>query len=138
MAMTVYTGAVRDALVELADAEYQQRVWTGESAEGEMSSLVENVERLFTDSGLGDALERTHPVYGSQVDDEFRRLDRLVSRIDGARSPDEILRDPLLAEVRQLASEILRAFDQRGRSGDILHAASRDSARPARTPDQRS
>jgi hypothetical protein len=76
-----------------------------------MSSFDESVERLFSDSGLGDALERTDPVYGSQVDDEFRRLDRLVSRIDGARSPAEILRDPLLAEVRQLASEILRALD---------------------------
>ncbi len=76
-----------------------------------MSSFVENVERLFTDSGLANALERTDPVYGSQVDDEFRRLDGLVSCIDGTRSPDEILRDPLLAEVRQLASEILRALD---------------------------
>jgi hypothetical protein len=76
-----------------------------------MSSFDECVERLFTDSGLSDALERTDPVYGSQLDDEFRRLDDLVSRIDAARSPAEILRDPLLIEVRQLASEILRALD---------------------------
>jgi hypothetical protein len=109
--MSVYTETVRNALVELADAEYQQRVWSGESAENEMSSFDEAVERLFGDSGLGLALDRTDPVYGSQIDDEFRRLDHLVGRIDGARSPSEILRDPLLSEVRTLASEILRALD---------------------------
>jgi hypothetical protein len=109
--MAVYTEAVRDALAELADAEYQQRVWTGESAKNEMSSFDEAVERLFGDSGLGLALERTDPVYGAQIDEELRRLDHLVVRMDGARTPSEILRDPLLSEVRTLASEILRALE---------------------------
>ena len=55
------------------------------------------------------ALERGS-VYGSHLDDELRKLDDLVRQIDGARSPAEILRDPLLDSVRQLASEILRAL----------------------------
>ena len=108
--MSVYTETVREALTELSDAEYQRRVWTGQGAANEMSSFDESVERLFGDSGLSIALERGS-VYGSHVDDELRKLDDLVGRIDGARSPSEILRDPLLDPVRQLASEILRALN---------------------------
>jgi hypothetical protein len=103
--------AVREALVELADVEYQRRVWTGKDADGEMSSFVEVVERLYGDSGLGDALDRTDSVFGSDVDDGLRRLRLLVARIDGARSPAEIIQDPLLADARQFASEILRWLD---------------------------
>jgi hypothetical protein len=37
--MRVYSETVRSALAELADANYQQRVWTGGAAD-EMSSLM--------------------------------------------------------------------------------------------------
>lgn len=119
LVMSVYTEMVNEALVELSDANYQRRVWTGGGAANEMSSFDECVDRLFGDSGLDFALERGEPVYGSRLDDELRRLGDLVRRIDGSRSPDDVLRDPLLEPVRQLASEILLALDQRGRSGVI-------------------
>jgi hypothetical protein len=48
---------VRAVLDELADDQYQSRVWTGKDPAGEMSSFVECVERLFDDSGLDDALD---------------------------------------------------------------------------------
>lgn len=41
---------IRSALEELADSEYQGRVWTGHESGGEMSFFVESVSRLFDDS----------------------------------------------------------------------------------------
>jgi hypothetical protein len=116
--MFVYTELVRQALNELADADYQRRVWAGEGGD-EMSSFEECVELLFGDSGLDVALERSQPVYGSTVDDELRKLHDLVARINGSRSTEEILQDPALDGVRELASAILLAMEQQGRSGVI-------------------
>ena len=68
--MTVLTDAVRSALRELSDVEYQRRVWTGRDGDNEMSSFLECVSRLFDDSGLDLALERDQTIYGSEIDDD--------------------------------------------------------------------
>jgi hypothetical protein len=50
----VLADAVRSALAELSDGEYQARIWTGQDPRGETSSFVECVARLYDDSGLED------------------------------------------------------------------------------------
>lgn len=127
--MSVYTETVRDALAELSDAEYQRRVWMGRGAANEMSSFDESVERLFGDSGLSIALDRGG-VYGSHVDDELRRLHALVGRIDGARSPAEILLDPLLGPVRELAQRSSTRWTSGLVQGVFPHARAGQARRP--------
>lgn len=110
----VLTDVVRSALHELSDVEYQSRVWTGRGGANEMSSFVECVSRLFDDSGLDLALERNQRIYGSGIDDDLRALGDLVAKVDSSRTPDQILRDPLMSQVRDLAAAILRELDEGG------------------------
>jgi hypothetical protein len=107
----VMTHLVRSGLEELADAEFQRRVWRGQE-NGRMSSFVECVSTLFDDSDLGRALDRGTPVYEVEVDDQLRTLRELVARIDGSRSPDEILRDPLMPVARSAAAAALRSLNR--------------------------
>lgn len=53
--MTAHRDVIVEALIELADASYQQRVWAADDP-NEMLSFVECIERLFDDSGLAIAL----------------------------------------------------------------------------------
>jgi hypothetical protein len=108
---------VRSALAELADETYQRRVWTGQSGGREIASFIECVESLFDDSGLGDALERNEETYGSAISDNLESIHALLGRIDGQRSSDEIILDPLMLRVRSLASTILQAMDEGGYEG---------------------
>jgi hypothetical protein len=107
----VLTGAVRAALRELSDGDYQSRAWTGRDARGEMSSLDEAVCGLYDDSGLGDALERGEEVFGSAIDADLRSLGNLLSRIDGALDPSATIADPKMRAVREQAAAILRALE---------------------------
>jgi hypothetical protein len=84
------------------------------------------VSTLFDDSGLGVGLERDAR-FGSPIDDDLRTLGDLIGRIDALRTPDQIVRDPAMDRVRTLASEILRAMDDRGRSGPDPVPVDRDT-----------
>jgi hypothetical protein len=114
----VYVEIVRSALEELADAAYQQEAWTGRRPE-EISSFEECVEQLFGDSGLSLALDRSQQVFGPGVDSDLRTLNDLVGRIEARRSPEDIIRDPAMLRVRQVAKQVLRALDDSPRSGVI-------------------
>ena len=94
-----------DALRELADAEYQERVWAGHSLT-EMSSFDECVERLFEDSGLAIGMAKG-PVYGGGPDGLLRELDTLVGSVRADGRVEELLRDPVLVRCRSLAARIL-------------------------------
>lgn len=82
-------------------------VWSGGSVD-EVSSFSECVEHLWTDSGLGDALERSEGVYSPLIDEGFRELDEVLTRINGhSRRPSEVLDDPGMERARQLARSLL-------------------------------
>ena len=100
--VSVYTETVRDALLELSDAEYQRRVWTGQGTATEMSSFDETIERLFDDSGLAGALERGDDVYGSKTDSDLRKLEGLV-RVSGSDpdSKESLVRLESVTSARQ-------------------------------------
>lgn len=98
---------VRAGLRELADVEFQRRVWTGRGLPHEMSSFVEAVETLFDDSGLEPDLGLGRVVFGSMVDAKLQALGVLLQRIDTDREPDAIIDDPLMADARRQAAVIL-------------------------------
>lgn len=103
--MIVIHRIVKSALTELADEDYQRRVWFG-TGDDEVSSLTECTCQLFDDSGLGAALDRNVSVYGSAADDDLRTLGGFLTLMDDA-SPQETLSDPLLSDARALATVIL-------------------------------
>ena len=103
----VFHQTVREALSELSDRAYQERVWM--ASEGpEVGSLTEAISGLYDDSGLGRALDRGQEVYGPQIDNLLVELRRLLKRVDDRRAPMAILQDPQMNRVRNLASDILR------------------------------
>lgn len=102
---------MRAALAELADAEYQERVWRGLGTD-EVGSLNEALCELYDDSGLGAALESSiRPVFDSTIDSALSTLLELARPlVDGDADPGKILVDPRLPSVRQAAADILFAI----------------------------
>lgn len=108
----VFVAHVRSALEELSDIEYQRRVWAGLGAPEEMSSFDECVEQLFSDSGLGDALERHETGFGVVTNGELIALRASLARIDGARDPGTLVGQPAMRRVRERAAYILRLIEE--------------------------
>lgn len=97
-----------DALEEWSSEAEQQRLWlsTGENG-AEVSSFNEAREQLFTDTRLGDQLDRSRRVFGDPVDEGLSKLHALIGRIDAYRSPAEIISDARMGEVRALAARLI-------------------------------
>jgi hypothetical protein len=105
--MLVYDENIRASLSKLADVDWQRRVWTGRGMPDEMDSFQEQVEQLYTDTGLGDALERGGRVYDSRIDRALAELLQLLKAIRTDRSADALIEDPAMADVRRLSRSIL-------------------------------
>jgi hypothetical protein len=105
---------VREALAELADENYQREVWLA-SHGPRVGSVLEASERLFDDSGLGDALNRPDAlVFDGPTDAGLRRLQRMVQgviEIDG--TVFDVLASRDLREVRELAAQMLFSLVRR-------------------------
>lgn len=104
--MQVYSEMVRDALGELADGEHQRQLWTSLTPSGQ-SSLEECWERLFDDSGLGDALDRETEVFGDQADQCLRELDAALRLVPTNAATNEVIASDEMVLVRSLASRAL-------------------------------
>jgi hypothetical protein len=108
----VLTDAVRSALAELSDLDYQSRVWTGRDPRDEMSSFVECVSRLYDDSGLEHALDDGQDVFGAAIDHGLRTLGGLVAKVDSSQAPDAMIVDPLMQRIRVEAAAVLQALEE--------------------------
>lgn len=100
-----------DALKELSDEAYQRRVWCGAGGQ-EMSSFDEAICGLFDDSGLGSALEtsKPKPIFSFNVDESLRRLRVAISMIDQSAPPADLVQDPKMQLVRELAKFTLQTI----------------------------
>ena len=105
---------VVSGLRELADIDYQRRVWLALDPRGEMSSFEEAVETVFDDSGLGPELEAMRSTFGTFIDAQLAALDRLLHLVDARRSVEDVIDDPIMARVRAQAAAILRYLDDAG------------------------
>lgn len=94
-------------LRELGSVAEQRRLWLADGTEthGQVSSFVEAYCGLFDDSVLGEVLDSSGTEFGLEIDAILRGIDDLLSAIDEDRSQEEIIADPAMAEVRQLASD---------------------------------
>ncbi len=106
---------VLDGLVELADSNYQERVWTGPES-NEMASFATCTKKLFTDSGLSGELGpswffgRGRPfgpiVFSRKIDMAFRML-RMITTNIGDKPTDQLMTDPRFLGCRNAATWIL-------------------------------
>src|SRR5665213_4344881 len=104
--LTVQLNGVIDALQELSDIETQRRRWNS-SGEGEVSSFEEAIESLFGDSGLGSELEKGRTGLDAQTVAILNALEMALAKIAHHRTPDQIIGDPAMEEVRRLAREAM-------------------------------
>jgi hypothetical protein len=94
-------------LKELSDKEFQEKAWTGQTP-GVVASLIEAAERLYTDSGLGHALETNPIVFSESIDSRLRSLkDNLTPLVNEKGYLAEAASDPRMVGIRDLSGEIL-------------------------------
>lgn len=102
---------VLECLRELADAEFQERVWVrGEGPE--VSSFSELVSQLFDDTTLGDRLESGETVFGRDADAVLNELSLLLDCFDANIDPDALLRHPRWTTVRQVAARAVELIEK--------------------------
>lgn len=102
------------ALRDLSDAGFQRRAWL--ASEGPVvSSFAEDVSQAFDDTGLSLALDagRCPPEFKEQAFAALKELDSAVSRVDQSASPERLLKDPRVKEVRELAARALALVAER-------------------------
>ena len=105
--MHIIEEIVEDALRHLADEAEQRRSWLA-SHGPEVYSWAEATCHLWDDSGLSSALDRPGVTYSVEIDERLRQLHELMRRVDSERSPQDILGDPLLPRIRDLAARLLK------------------------------
>jgi len=79
---------ILDALDELSDVVYQQRVWISGSST-EVSSMNEAVAALFNDSGLDALLNRDLIAFSANIDGELKDLRTALSAMLNRQMHDE-------------------------------------------------
>ena len=111
----VVTELMEGALRELSDGEFQRRVWLGRGV-SEMSSMSEATETLFSDSGLGQALEKNTVTFSPEIDNDLRRLRlclRACLRAEAERGTDSAIASADWQGVRDMASSLLAVLGQK-------------------------
>jgi len=91
---------------ELSNRQRQEKLWMSSGAP-EVSSFVEAVEGLFTDSGLGDALSSNTTGFSKTAESRLCELEKELAKVPTQGGPMKIINDPAMLQVRKLAAEIL-------------------------------
>ena len=68
-------------------------------------------EQLYTDTGLGDALEKGEHVFTPEIDRSLVALDRLLGKVEGGQAPDTLIESQASEDIRRLARDILRDLE---------------------------
>ena len=69
---------------------------------------------LFDDSGLSTIPEGKPTGFGEEFDLNLYELEKMINKIDTTKGPLHTIRDPLMNEVRSLASKLLLLIDAEG------------------------
>jgi hypothetical protein len=112
---TVVAELIQSALRELSDAEFQHRVWLGGGV-SEMSSMSEATEALFSDSGLGQALDKNAVTFSLEIDNQLRKLRlclRTCLRAEAERGTESAISSADWEGVRDMANSLLAVLGQK-------------------------
>jgi len=104
-----------ECLRELSDRQIQETLWAGKIPD-QQSDFTEAVEVLFTDTGLGSALENHTTGFSRDIESKLEELSVGLKKVQGCGEVSKIINDPAMPHVRDLAAEILTlvATDQKG------------------------
>ncbi len=111
----VYKENVIKYLPDLADYNYQKRVWaTGKPQSGDMSpTFIEACCQLFDDTGLGDALKAGETVFSTEADQAIQDLSDVIDKVGFYKGPDSAIIDtPAMQNVREKAAKALQLILQ--------------------------
>lgn len=114
-AIKVYKENAIKCLSELADYDYQKKVWaTGKPRLGDRSvDFVEGCCSLFDDTGLGDALAAGQVVFGDAADQAIWDLHDATNKVDYRNKPSSAIVDiPAMQTVREKAARALQLILQ--------------------------
>ena len=97
-----------DGLFQLGSEREQRRLWLDEGPreQDEMSSFVEAWHWLFNDSALLEKLRSQGTEFGMEVDAMLMELYHLTDAIDGYKPEEEIVADPRMIMVRDIAATV--------------------------------
>lgn len=110
--MIVYRDMIKEGLAQLADRDYQERIWGGNGGRVQ-SSFVECLETIFDDSVLSIALERGEEVFSVDIDRMLIDLSTIVDRVPDTNY-DEQRVNPNLLRARRISRAILDVIASSG------------------------
>lgn len=105
---------VIESLEELSDMDLQLKLWR--SPGGQVSSYVEAVEQLFTDSGLSLLLHKNKTGLGSNCEKLLTELEGKLSSVKRTESAEALISSREMEAVRSKATEALTAIKLRLKS----------------------
>ncbi len=109
----VHIDLLLDGLRDLADKDWQERVWSGRS-HVEMSSFAELVCQVFDDTGLSSASDETRVrELGSEIAHLVRDLERALSRVDATLPVPDLIDSPSMEKVRKISAALVNLLATR-------------------------
>jgi hypothetical protein len=111
---------IENALREIADLEFQERVWIKGSI-SEMSSMNEATCSLFNDSNLDEALEKNQIVFNLETDNQLRNLQKMLNvslKKQQEMGTAAVIHSTEWNEIRDVASRIFELLSA-NRGGSI-------------------
>lgn len=104
----IYKDILVQALRELADKDYQERIWLNNGDKPTMTlSFVEAVNNVFDDALVKDALQARRIIFDEKVTQALWDLHTATDAVDEFRPEEEIINDPLMDVVREKAARAL-------------------------------
>ena len=99
---------LRWSLEELSNKDLQEQLWLGK-IEGQMSTFVECICRVFDDSGLARAIEAETLEKGftKEMKKLAEKLSSLISKIPQTGDDSNVLKNSRIDEVRNVAATFL-------------------------------
>ena len=121
----IYKSILVQALKELADKDYQERIWLNNGDKPTMTlSFVEAVNNVFDDALVKDALQADHIIFDERVTKALRELHAATDGVDETRPEEEIINDPLMDIVREKAARALFLINISAYEGSTVDIAS--------------
>ena len=118
--MIINTPMILESLEEWSSKEEQERLWLSDGSSGFVSSPMEAYERLLGDSNLLHAMEDGKIQLPSAVIDALARFEAAFGALNSWNSHRELIDNPGMIELRQIADELLIAFKGIGTDGRLV------------------
>lgn len=118
----IYIENIIEGLKNLASYDYQTIAWFDNNL-GLASSLEDDAESVFFDSGLDEAISAKEIVFGREADKMLKELMVVCDGVEAGRGGLEFLNSAEMAKIRQLAKKCLFFIQQKDRQESTVEFA---------------